>query len=330
MKKRWKVLCCALLAGSLCACGSAGNEGEDREVTLILDYVPNTNHTGIYVAQEKGYFEEEGITLNIVEPGNDQTSATLVGAGRGEFGVSYQEDVTYARTAEDPLPIRAIATVIKHNTSGFVSAASKDINSPADFEGKVYAGWQSPSEEAVIRACMTKAGADPDKITIVGDSGDGFASLEGDVDIKWFFEGWDNVKAEMAGFELNYMPLNEYDERLDYYTPVLIASEDVIENDPELVRSFLRAVKKGYQFAIDNPDESAEILSEYVPDYDIEFLKKSQAFLSANYTDDKENWGVMEDAVWDNYTDFMVEYGLIDEPIAASEQYTNEFITDLD
>ena len=130
-------------------------------------------------------------------------------------------------------------------------------------------------------------------------------------DIKWFFEGWDNVKAEMAGFELNYMPLNEYDERLDYYTPVLIASEDVIENDPELVRSFLRAVKKGYQFAIDNPDESAEILSEYVPDYDIEFLKKSQAFLSANYTDDKENWGVMEDAVWDNYTDFMVEYGLI-------------------
>ena len=131
MKKRWKVLCCALLAGSLCACGSAGDEGEDREVTLILDYVPNTNHTGIYVAQEKGYFEEEGITLNIVEPGNDQTSATLVGAGRGEFGVSYQEDVTYARTAEDPLPIRAIATVIKHNTSGFVSAASKDINSPA-------------------------------------------------------------------------------------------------------------------------------------------------------------------------------------------------------
>ena len=104
MKKRWKVLCCALLAGSLCACGSAGDEGEDREVTLILDYVPNTNHTGIYVAQEKGYFEEEGITLNIVEPGNDQTSATLVGAGRGEFGVSYQEDVTYARTAEDPLP----------------------------------------------------------------------------------------------------------------------------------------------------------------------------------------------------------------------------------
>ena len=70
-------------------------------MTLILDYVPNTNHTGIYVAQDLGYFEDEGITLNIVEPGNDQTSATLVGAGRGEFGVSYQEDVTYARTAED-------------------------------------------------------------------------------------------------------------------------------------------------------------------------------------------------------------------------------------
>ena len=166
-----------------------------------------------------GILKTKGITLNIVEPGNDQTSATLVGAGRGEFGVSYQEDVTYARTAEDPLPIRAIATVIKHNTSGFVSAASKNINSPADFEGKVYAGWQSPSEEAVIRACMTKAGADPDKITIVGDSETALLRWKAMSISNGFFEGWDNVKAEMAGFALNYMPLNEYDE-----TPGLLHS----------------------------------------------------------------------------------------------------------
>ena len=110
MKKRiLAAVLTALVVFGMTGCGSGKKESSDqkdlKKITFVLDWTPNTNHTGIYVAKEKGYFEEEGITLNIVEPGNDQTSATLVGAGRGEFGVSYQEDVTYARTAEDPLPI---------------------------------------------------------------------------------------------------------------------------------------------------------------------------------------------------------------------------------
>lgn len=326
MKKLMKSLLAAACIVTLSGCGSQTSTEETKEVTLVLDYVPNTNHTGIYVAQNKGYFEEEGLKVNIIEPGDNNTSAALVAAGKGQFGISYQEDVTYALTAEEPMPIKAIATIIQHNTSGFVTLKDSGITSPKDFEGKTYAGWQSLSEEAVIKAVMNNAGADFDKLTMVGADGSGLSQLNSGIDILWEFKGWAIIKAEMEGMEFNYMPLNTLDERLDYYTPVVITNNDMIENNPETVQKFMNAVKKGYEFAIDNPDEAAEILHEYIPDYDLAFLKKSQAYLSSEYAKDADSWGVMKDSVWDGYTDFMYENGLISKKIAAGEQYTNEFL----
>lgn len=326
MKKLMKSLLAAACIVTLSGCGSQTSTEETKEVTLVLDYVPNTNHTGIYVAQNKGYFEEEGLKVNIIEPGDNNTSAALVAAGKGQFGISYQEDVTYALTAEEPMPIKAIATIIQHNTSGFVTLKDSGITSPKDFEGKTYAGWQSLSEEAVIKAVMNNAGADFDKLTMVGADGSGLSQLNSGIDILWEFKGWAIIKAEMEGMEFNYMPLNTLDERLDYYTPVVITNNDMIENDPETVQKFMNAVKKGYEFAIDNPDEAAEILHEYIPDYDLDFLKESQAYLSAEYAKDADSWGVMKDSVWDGYTNFMYENGLISKKITAGEQYTNEFL----
>ncbi len=326
MKKLMKSLLAAACIVTLSGCGSQTSTEETKEVTLVLDYVPNTNHTGIYVAQNKGYFEEEGLKVNIIEPGDNNTSAALVAAGKGQFGISYQEDVTYALTAEEPMPIKAIATIIQHNTSGFVTLKDSGITSPKDFEGKTYAGWQSLSEEAVIKAVMNNAGADFDKLTMVGADGSGLSQLNSGIDILWEFKGWAIIKAEMEGMEFNYMPLNTLDERLDYYTPVVITNNDMIENDPETVQKFMNAVKKGYEFAIDNPDEAAEILHEYIPDYNLDFLKESQAYLSAEYAKDADSWGVMKDSVWDGYTDFMYENGLISKKITAGEQYTNEFL----
>ena len=338
MKKFVTMLCVCALAVGLTACGgggtdtdtsaaaSAADESGLEEVTLVLDYTPNTNHTGIYVAQEKGYFADEGLKVNIIEPGDNNTSAALVAAGKGEFGVSYQEDVTYALTGEEPMPIKAIAAVIQHNTSGFAALADSGIEGPADFEGKTYAGWQSPSEEAVIDAVMTAAGADPSTLTIVGADGSGVSQLNNGIDLIWEFEGWALTQARMDGMEFNYMPLNSLDERLDYYTPVIITNDEMIANDPETVQKFMNAVKKGYEDAIADPDGSAEILAEYIPEYDIDFIKESQRFLSEQYAKDAESWGVMKDSVWDGYTEFMHENGLIDKTIPAADQYTNEFV----
>ncbi len=296
-----------------------------KEVTVILDYVPNTNHTGMYVALDRGYYEEEGLDVTIIEP-TDGATATLVAQQKGTFGISYQEDVTIALTAQEPLPIKAIAAVIQHNTSGFVSLADSGITSPADFEGKTYAGWGGPGESAVLEACMTQAGKDFSKLNMVISDGSGFEALGRSCDLMWFFEGWDNITAARNGCELNYMECRELDERLDYYTPVIIAGNEVLESDPEMVSAFLRATAKGYADTIADPDAAAEILFAHAPDYDLEMLKQSQEYLAGKFMEDTDVWGSMKDEVWDNYAAFLQEYGVIEEAPAAAACYTNEFL----
>lgn len=313
------------------AAQSADNTASDddtkdlEDVTVILDYVANTNHTGMYVALEQGYYKDAGLNVSIVEP-TEGATATLVAVGKGDFGISYQEDVTIALTSADPLPIKAIAAILQHNTSGFATYEGKGINSPKDFEGKTYAGWGGPGEEAVLKAVMTQDGADFSKLNMVISDGSGFEALKDKVDVMWFFEGWDNIKCELADFPIHYMPVRDLDSRLDYYTPVIIANNNTLENKPEMVKKFLAATEKGYEYAIENPDESAEILLKYTPDSSPELLQKSQEYLADKYMEDTDQWGVMKDEVWDNYTDFMVEYGVIDKAIPAADCYTNEFL----
>lgn len=332
MKRIIAISLCVCLILSMTACGKSKDEeaqgqkdGTLTPVTVILDYVPNTNHTGLYAALDLGYYKEQGLDVKIIEPA-DGTTPTLIAAGKGDFGVSYQEDVTYALTAEEPLPIKAIASIIQHNTSGFVVAKSKNITSPKDFEGKVYAGWGAPSEEAVVKAVMNSVGADSENISIVTSDGSGYNVLEDKVDIMWIFWAWDGIAAQMEGLDLNYMELRELDPRLDYYTPVIIANDNTIENDPEMVEKFMAATKKGYEYTIANAQDAAKIIHKYAPDYDIEMLTKSQEYLKDKYSEDTETWGVMKDSVWDDYTAFMVENGLIKEPIPAKDCYTNQFV----
>ncbi len=311
---------------SLCFFGGCATSDDAlTEVTLVLDYVPNTNHSGIYVAQSLGYFEAEGLKVNIIEP-TDVSSATLVGINKADFGISYQEDVTYALASDDPLDIKSIAAIIQHNTSGFVSLKQKNINSIKDFEGKVYAGWNAPSEEAVIKAIMKQNDADFDKLTITTSDGSGYASLEGQVDLIWDFEAWGMIQAKRDNYELNYFPLRELDERLDYYTPLIITNNTLIQENREVVQKFMNAISKGYNYSINHVDETVDIMMNVLSDYDRDFLYESQSFISQEYSKDSETWGLMKDEVWNNYTDFMLEYGLIDKEVKASDLYTNEFI----
>ena len=319
-----KKIACMMIA-LLMALASLGALAEaPTDVTVILDYIPNTNHTGMYVALDRGYYAEAGLNVQIIEPTEGATN-TLVAVGKGDFGIAYQEDVTLARAMEEPLPIRAIAALIQHNTSGFVSWAGKNITSVKDFEGKTYAGWGGPGEEAVLRAVMEAEGLDFSTLNMVISEGS-FTALEKDVDLMWFFEAWDMVTCQMNGFDLNYIPVRDLDPRLDYYTPVIITNEDMIANHPDTVKAFLEATRRGYMDAIADPDGCAEVLNKYAPDYELDFLTTSQEYLADKYMQDTDRWGEMKQSVWDNYTDFMVEYGVLEAPIDSAELYTNEFL----
>ena len=335
MKKCMLFLTMSMAAMLLCSCGGSDDSAAEdataqsqelQKVTVILDWTANPNHAGMYVAKDQGYYEEAGLDVEIVEP-TDGATPTLIAQGKGDFGISYQEDVTIALTSEDPLPIKTIATIMQHNTSGFVSLAGSGIESPKDFEGKTYAGWAGAGESAVLEGVMTEDGADFSKLNMVVSDGSGFESLGKSCDLMWFFEGsWDYVMAEKNGVHLDYLPCNELDERLDYYTPVIITSDSLIEEDPELVKAFLDATSKGYEYSVDHVEETVEILSAAMPDYEEDVLTQIQQYLSGKYIDDASQWGIMEDDRWDNYTEFLNEYGVIDQTIPASDCYTNEFL----
>ena len=237
-----------------------------------------------------------------------------------------EEDVTIAPTSADPLPIKAIAAILQHNTSGFATYEGKGINSPKDFEGKTYAGWGGPGEEAVLKAVMTQDGADFSSSNMVISDGSGFEALKDKVDVMWFFEGWDNIKCELADFPIHYMPVRDLDSRLDYYTPVIIANNDTLENKPEMVEKFLAATEKAMNMRSKTRMRALRSLAQIHSGFFPELLPKSQEYLADKYMEDTDQWGVMKDEVWDNYTDFMVEYGVIDKAIPAADCYTNEFL----
>ncbi|MBS5949146.1 MAG: ABC transporter substrate-binding protein [Clostridium sp.] len=317
----------ALFAG--CSNNNVSDSGNEdlQKVTLILDWTPNTNHTGFYVAKEKGYYEELGLDVEIIQP-SEGSSLQLLAAGKGDFAVSYQEDLTYARTSDSPLPVMAIGTIIQHNTSGFASPKEKGIETVKDFEGKVYGGWGSPSEQAILKAVMEKNGADFSKLTTV-DVGteDFFIATKNNLDFEWTFEAWTNIEAKLRGFDINYIPVRDLDPALDYYTPIIATTEDTVNNKKDLAKKFMEATTKGYEYTIENPEESAKILVSQVPEISEELAIESQIYLKDKYKEDTEVFGEMKESVWDNYTKFLYDNKLINVEMKSSEAYTNEFLS---
>jgi ABC-type nitrate/sulfonate/bicarbonate transport system substrate-binding protein len=128
--------------------------------------------------------------------------------------------------------------------------------------------------------------------------------------------------------KLNFINLRDEDKALDYYTPVIITSEKNIADNPELVKKFMKATSKGYQFAIKNPDQAAQILIKNVPEINKTLVQKSQKYMADQYQADAKHWGEMKPEVWQNYTDFMINYKLLEKNIDVNKAFTNDFLTE--
>ncbi|WP_157279808.1 ABC transporter substrate-binding protein [Paenibacillus swuensis] len=323
-----------LLAG--CGAGTDGNKAENakgekqtkpaelKEVKVVLDWTPNTNHTGLYVARDQGYYKAQGLDVEIIQPGQSGADQ-MVATGSADFGVSYQEGVTLARLQN--VPLVSLAAVIQHNTSGFAAPVAKGVKSPKDFEGKTYGGFGSPAEEAMLDSLMQADGADVKKVKIVqaGDA-DFFTMTKRDVDFAWIYYAWTGVEAELRKEPIDMVYLNEFSEKLDYYTPVIVTNEEHVNNNAELVKKFMAATAKGYQYAIDEPEQAAELLIKAEPDLDPELVRASQKWLSPKYQDDAKRWGEQKLSVWEGYAAWMQEYKLIDKPLEAEKAFTNDFL----
>ena len=312
----------------LTGCGAA-DQSDLKKVTFVLDWTPNTNHTGLYVALEKGWFREAGLDVEVVQP-PEGGAEMLVGSGKAQFGVSFQDYLAPVLAGKDALPVTAVAAVIQHNTSGIVSRAGEGIHTPRGLEGKQYATWDLPVEKATLRTVMAADGGDFDKvISIPSTVTDEVSALQSrSVDAIWIFYAWAGIACETAGLKTDYFAFADIDPVFDYYTPVIIAENNFLKEQPETAKAFLAALAKGYEYAIEHPRDAADILMDAAPELksNQELVYASQEYLAEQYTADAEQWGTFDSDRWNAFFTWLNENDLVEQVIPENTGFTNDYL----
>jgi ABC-type nitrate/sulfonate/bicarbonate transport system substrate-binding protein len=302
-------------------------------LTLALDWTPNTNHTGLYVALHKGWYAADGINLKLLPYSSSVTPDQLVASSKADLGISSTEQIVADSAAG--APVVSIAAIIAHNTSVLAVLQSSGITSPRQLDGKIYGGFGSPFETPEIGAVIRHAGGSGNfqNVTLGVDPLQALSSHQ--VDFVWIFSGWEVIQAQREGLALTTFPISDYGVP-DYPTPNIISSAATIAAKKALIQKFMNATTAGYDYARAHPASAAQILLASVPAGtfpDPGLVKQSQAYLSAHYQDPGKAWGVQTAASWRDYTDFMLKnhgvFNAAGTPIRAlpfTPLYTNQFL----
>ncbi len=321
------VLVCALL---LCGCGateSTAKEGKLKEISVVLDWYPNALHAFLYEAIDKGYYEEEGLKVNIQFPSNSNDAISLVAAGKADIGLYYQQDVIQARVNQN-VPVKSIGAVVQGPLNIVLSLKDKNITSPGDLVGKTIGYGGTELSEALIRSIMNNVGADYSDVTLINVGFDLMSSMTtGNVDATiGCLVNHEVPQMEEEGFEVNYFDLDDYGVPT-FYEGVFLANDEAIEKDSDTLKAFLRASARGFADMKENPEEALQILlknqneenfplSETVERKSIEVLlpimeTKDAAFLTQT------------DECWQKNIDWMMEQGLISESVDLDKVRVN-------
>jgi ABC transporter, substrate-binding protein len=303
------------------------NESPSKKISIVLDWTPNTNHTGLFVAKELGYFKEEGLeNVEIVQPPEGSTTA-LIGAGGAQFGISFQDTLAKSFSSDNPVPVTAVAAIISHNTSGIISVKDKGIDSPKKLEGHKYATWDDEIEKAILKKIITDDGGDFKKVKMIPNTvTDVVTALKTDIDAVWVYYAWDGIATELAGLQTNFLNFADYGKELDYYSPVIIANNDYLKKNPEEAKKVLKAIKKGYEYSIKNPKEAAKILVKNAPELKLELVTASQEWLASKYTSYATEWGVIDQKRWDLFYEWLFKNGLIKKEIPKGYGFSNDYL----
>ncbi|MDU5807080.1 MAG: ABC transporter substrate-binding protein [Peptoniphilus harei] len=333
MKNLRKLLILILVGLFLTGCGkkedAKAEEGKDlpkEKVSFLLDWEPNVNHAGLYVAMDKGFFEEEGIEVEVNQPPANGAEA-LVASGKADFGVSYQDTIAPAFASDEPLPVTALAAIINHNTSGIISLKEKGIERPKDMEGHNYATWGLPIEQAILKQVITDDGGDFSKVELLPENVvNAVQAISGKIDSVWVFFQVDGVLAAKENVPINYFAFRDISPVFDYYTPILIANNDFLNIKEDVAKRFMRAFIKGYEYAAENPKEAAEILVKINPELDKDFVEQGMEYLADKYQDDAKYFGQIDPDRWNNFYQWLWENKLIDKEIPKDFGFTDDFV----
>ena len=306
-----------------------------EKLTVALDWTPNTNHVGLYVAQAKGWFDEAGLDVEIL-PYTDTSSGTLVATGVAQFGIL--SAVGFHSQRAMGADMTAVMAVVQHETGRLVFNGERDdIQRPADLDGMTYAGFGSAWENALISSIIRHDGGEGTFDTVTLGTSAYEALANGSVDFTLEVSTWEGVNSELLGRPQRAFSYADYGVP-DQHTTFLGGNSTWLASNKETAGAFVKAAQRGYAFAADNPEEAADMLIAGTAGMlsNPELVHASmKALIEGGYLKDPgEAVGLIDPVLINGITGFLFDAGILrdanGDPLTdlpdVSDWYTNVYL----
>ncbi|MFE6923082.1 ABC transporter substrate-binding protein [Nocardia sp. NPDC057663] len=316
----------------LTACGSGG--GSEHTIRFALDWTPNTNHVGLYVALQRGYFADAGLDVQVL-PYNNTSVDTVIDAGNAEFGISTHNSSTFARASG--AQVKSVLAPLQHWATGIgVRADRADLARPKDLDGKTYAGFGDPGEREALQQVIRNDGGTGEFTSVVLGSSAYEAVYSGKADFTVSYLAWEGIEAEHHGTPMRYFRYTDFGFP-DAYAIVVDANEGWLAQNPDRAAKFVQALQRGYQFAAENPDAAAQDLIDANPGAfnDEKLVFESQRMLAEQFMKNAAGKvGTQTVEQWSANSGFLYRGGLLTGPDGKplttepdwSTYFTNEYL----
>jgi len=295
---------------------------ESQEIKIKLAWLHMAQFAGLYVANEKGYYATEGLDATLEPFSFEDPPIDAVAKGNADFGIVGADELILARAKG--LPIKAVAVIYKTTPVCAYSLKTSGITKPQDFIGKTVGLQRETNVEYLYYAMMAKLGINRSQIKEVSIGYDASELLNGTTDVSTGYFTDQPHQAIEAGYDVNTILVADYGANI--YADVVFATEDTINNNPELVEGFLRATLKGWQYAVEHENEAVDITLKYAPDgtksHETYMLRNSIPLIHTG----ERPIGWMEKADWDQVQNILLEQKILDKSMNINEAYTMEFL----
>ena len=311
----------------------AQSEPEPDVIRVQLDWLPNTNHTGIYVAMAQGWYEEEGIEIEILRY-SGAAGEILLDQDVADVAFSFPTYLPFFRA--QGFDIVSIAAVLQTNPTEVAVLADGPITRPRDLDGQIYGGFGGPAEQSQWEWVVRADGGQGDISGVILDTAAYEALYEGRVQAVEPFVTWEGIEAKQRGIELRTWKYTDFGIP-DYPGTVLVAARALVDSDPDLLTRFLAATIKGYEYAVSEPNEAAQMMIDIAGEDvfpNLELVFESARLLAAQYYVDPEGrWGSQTLEQWEGYAAWLFEQGLLldvdGDPLVDPPDYAAQFTNEL-
>jgi NitT/TauT family transport system substrate-binding protein len=292
-------------------------------ITVQLSWLHQAEFSGFYVAEQQGYFAAEGLKVTFLEGGPKVDFIAPVVKGTAQFGIAQPADLILARAAGQP--VRSIAAIYRRSPIVFFSLADSGLTRPQDFAGKKIRS--TTTIDQTLQAMMARAGIGPDQYQSVYLPSDVALFASGETPVWGGFINVLALEVQQAGHKINIIYPDDYG--IHFYGDVLITTDALIAQQPDLVQSFTRATLKGWTYAIEHPAEVGAMVVKYQPqgNADLENAKMIASIPLVNTGEDFIGW--MKPAVWAGMATTLREQDVLTAPLNITEVYSMQFLEEI-